>query len=145
MLPKVLEAIRFRRGILLGHSDGASIDVLCSALAIQKSFTGNTNGTDPDLGVPSANIGDTLHYTLHYTGAGPIALRVYPGGPGAFAPGPLLGLNDVYFDTLRLRVDSVDRLRDGIKVSLQAAPTNPLRMFPRSKTSRVSWIARWER
>ena len=55
----------------------ASITVTCtSALVIDKSFTGNTNGTDPDLGVPSAKIGDTLHYTLHYTGAGPLTNAV---------------------------------------------------------------------
>jgi uncharacterized repeat protein (TIGR01451 family) len=59
--------------VLGNNSDGASIDVLCSAIAIQKSFTGNTGGTDPDLGVPAAKIGDTLHYTLEYAGAGPIA------------------------------------------------------------------------
>jgi uncharacterized repeat protein (TIGR01451 family) len=62
--------------VLGNNSDSASIDVLCSALGIQKSFTGNTNGTDPDLGVPSAKIGDTLHYTLEYAGAGPISNAV---------------------------------------------------------------------
>ena len=56
--------------VLGNNSDDASVDVLCSALLIQKSFTGNTNGTDPDLHVPSAKIGDTLHYTLEYAGAG---------------------------------------------------------------------------
>jgi uncharacterized repeat protein (TIGR01451 family) len=50
----------------------ASVAVVCSALQIQKSFTGNTAGTDPDLDVPAANIGDTLHYSLAYTGSGPL-------------------------------------------------------------------------
>ena len=59
------------------NSDSASIAVTCvSALTIQKSFTGNTGGTDPDLHVPLAKIGDTLHYTLHYTGAGPLSQAV---------------------------------------------------------------------
>ncbi|HLO34976.1 MAG TPA: hypothetical protein VK194_02800 [Candidatus Deferrimicrobium sp.] len=50
--------------------------VATSVLSIDKAFTGNTNGTDPDLGVPSAKIGDTLHYTLTYAGAGPITNAV---------------------------------------------------------------------
>jgi uncharacterized repeat protein (TIGR01451 family) len=74
-IPNVASASADNEGsdVLGNNEDGATITVLCSALGIDKSFTGNTNGTDPDLGVPSANIGDTLHYTLHYTGAGPIA------------------------------------------------------------------------
>jgi uncharacterized repeat protein (TIGR01451 family) len=50
--------------------------VATSVLAIDKSFTGNTNGTDPDLHVPSAKVGDTLHYTLAYAGAGPLTNAV---------------------------------------------------------------------
>ena len=51
----------------------ASVRVQCpSDLTIQKSVAGNTNGTDPDLHVPSAKIGDTLTYTLAYSGFGPI-------------------------------------------------------------------------
>ena len=46
--------------------------VATSVLTISKSFTGNTNGTDPDLHVPAAKVGDTLHYTLAYAGAGPL-------------------------------------------------------------------------
>jgi uncharacterized repeat protein (TIGR01451 family)/fimbrial isopeptide formation D2 family protein len=65
------------QGALGNNSDSASITVTCvSALTIEKSFTGNTGGTDPDLHVPAAKIGDTLHYTLHYTGAGPISNAV---------------------------------------------------------------------
>ena len=41
-------------------------------LTIAKSFTGNTGGQDPILDVPLAKIGDTLTYTLDYTGSGPI-------------------------------------------------------------------------
>ena len=47
-----------------------------SALEIVKDFTGNTGGTDPILDVPVAKIGDTLHYTLTYTGAGPLTNAV---------------------------------------------------------------------
>ena len=36
----------------------------------RQAVTGNTAGTDPDLGVPAANVGDTLHYTLTYHGQG---------------------------------------------------------------------------
>jgi uncharacterized repeat protein (TIGR01451 family) len=73
-IPNVASAASSNEGddVLGNNSDDATITVLCSALQIEKSFTGNTNGTDPDLGVPSAHIGDTLHFTLHYTGAGPI-------------------------------------------------------------------------
>jgi uncharacterized repeat protein (TIGR01451 family) len=44
--------------------------VATAVLTIDKSVAGNTAGTDPDLNVPAANIGDTLTYTLHYAGAG---------------------------------------------------------------------------
>ena len=44
--------------------------VATAVLTIDKSVAGNTGGTDPDLNVPAANIGDTLTYTLHYAGAG---------------------------------------------------------------------------
>ena len=55
------------------NQSSASITVTCvSALTIQKSVTGNTAGTDPDLHVPAAKIGDTLTYTLTYSGAGPL-------------------------------------------------------------------------
>lgn len=47
-----------------------------SSLTIDKSVTGNTGGTDPDLGVPAANVGDTLTYSLHYTGDGPLTNAV---------------------------------------------------------------------
>jgi uncharacterized repeat protein (TIGR01451 family) len=41
-------------------------------LTIEKSVVDATadRGTDPDLGVPAAKIGDTLTYTLHYSGEG---------------------------------------------------------------------------
>ena len=55
------------------NESSASITVTCvSSLTIQKSVAGNTGGTDPDLHVPAAKIGDTLTYTLAYTGAGPL-------------------------------------------------------------------------
>ena len=47
-----------------------------SALDIAKSFTGNTGGIDPILDVPLATIGDTLHFTLTYTGGGPLTNAV---------------------------------------------------------------------
>jgi uncharacterized repeat protein (TIGR01451 family) len=50
--------------------------VATSILGITKSFTGNTNGTDPDLNVPSAKVGDTLHYTLTYHGEGDLTNAV---------------------------------------------------------------------
>ena len=53
-----------------------TVTVASSSLTIQKSFTGNTAGTDPDLEVPAANIGDTLHYSLEYTGSGPLTNAV---------------------------------------------------------------------
>jgi uncharacterized repeat protein (TIGR01451 family) len=49
---------------------GTENTVSSSALSIDKSFTGNSAGTDPDLNVPAAKIGDTLHYTLAYHGEG---------------------------------------------------------------------------
>jgi uncharacterized repeat protein (TIGR01451 family) len=77
-IPNVARASSSNEGgtVLGNNTDGASIDVLCSGLLIDKSFTGNTAGTDPDLGVPAANIGDTLHYTLAYAGAGPLTNAV---------------------------------------------------------------------
>jgi uncharacterized repeat protein (TIGR01451 family) len=57
-------------------------------LGIAKAVTGNTNGTDPILDVPSAKIGDTLTFTLTYTlGNGPVTnaviTDVLPQGYGA--------------------------------------------------------------
>jgi uncharacterized repeat protein (TIGR01451 family)/fimbrial isopeptide formation D2 family protein len=50
-------------------SDEASASVGCSVLTIAKSIT-TTLPTDPDLGVPVAEIGDTVTYRLDYTGGG---------------------------------------------------------------------------
>jgi uncharacterized repeat protein (TIGR01451 family) len=48
-----------------------------SHLTIDKALTsGNTGGTDPDLAVPAAHIGDTLTYTLSYKGDGPLTNAV---------------------------------------------------------------------
>ena len=64
-------------GDLGNNEDDATIIVECpSALTIEKSFTGNTGGDDPILGVPLAKIGDTLTYTLEYAGIGPITNAV---------------------------------------------------------------------
>jgi len=79
--------------------------VTCSsALVIDKSFTGNTGGTDPDLHVPAAKIGDTLHYKLKYSGAGPLThaviTDVLPDGL-AYVDGTALGnadFNDGTYD-----------------------------------------------
>ncbi len=46
-------------------TDEATVRV--PALVIEKAFTGNSEGTDPALGVPRAAEGDTLTYTLTYT------------------------------------------------------------------------------
>jgi uncharacterized repeat protein (TIGR01451 family) len=77
-IPNVASATAGNEGedVLDNNEDDATIIVNCSALVIDKSFTGNTAGTDPDLDVPAANIGDILAYTLHYTGAGPITNAV---------------------------------------------------------------------
>jgi uncharacterized repeat protein (TIGR01451 family) len=77
-IPNVASATAGNEGsdVLENNEDDATIIVNCSALVIDKSFTGNTAGTDPDLDVPAANIGDTLAYTLHYTGAGPLTNAV---------------------------------------------------------------------
>ena len=55
---------------------GTENTVSTSALSIDKSFTGNSAGTDPDLNVPAAKIGDTLHYTLAYHGEGKLTNAV---------------------------------------------------------------------
>jgi uncharacterized repeat protein (TIGR01451 family) len=47
-----------------------AITVDCPTLVIAKAVSGNSGGIDPILGVPLAKIGDTLHYTLTYTGTG---------------------------------------------------------------------------
>jgi uncharacterized repeat protein (TIGR01451 family) len=49
---------------------GTENTVSSSILSIDKSVTGNSAGTDPDLNVPAAKVGDTLHYTLAYHGEG---------------------------------------------------------------------------
>jgi uncharacterized repeat protein (TIGR01451 family) len=50
--------------------------VVTLGLQVTKAVTGNTGGTDPILNVPLAQIGDTLHYTLTYSGVGPITNAV---------------------------------------------------------------------
>ncbi|HET7471878.1 MAG TPA: hypothetical protein VFJ71_02025 [Candidatus Limnocylindrales bacterium] len=49
--------------------------VSASTLTIDKTLA-DTGATDPDLGVPLAEVGDTLHYTLAYEGHGPITNAV---------------------------------------------------------------------
>jgi uncharacterized repeat protein (TIGR01451 family) len=55
---------------------GVLIPQNMNANLMTASITGNTAGTDPDLGVPAAKIGDMLHYTLTYHGAGPLTNAV---------------------------------------------------------------------
>jgi hypothetical protein len=60
-------------GVLGNNSDPGDVDVLCSALIIEKSVDA-VNGADPtldpDLGVPAAENGDTVTFSLHYSGSG---------------------------------------------------------------------------
>ena len=75
----VASAINESQDLLENNTDDAAIVVECpvaSTLTIAKSFTGNTGGQDPILDVPLAKIGDTLTYTLAYTGSGPITNAV---------------------------------------------------------------------
>jgi uncharacterized repeat protein (TIGR01451 family) len=75
----VANAINESEDLLENNADDASIIVVCptpSTLTIGKSFTGNTGGQDPILDVPLAMIGDTLTFTLAYTGSGPITNAV---------------------------------------------------------------------
>jgi uncharacterized repeat protein (TIGR01451 family) len=53
-----------------------AITVGCPVLTVSKAFAGSTGGIDPILGVPLANIGDTLHYTLTYSGSGSLTNAV---------------------------------------------------------------------
>ena len=72
-LPNVVVVTGPGSNCAAGSEDAACATVTTvatSRLVIAKSVTGNTAGTDPDLGVPAANVGDTLHYSLKYTGAG---------------------------------------------------------------------------
>ena len=68
-------------GAITSSNDGsgeasASVIVVCpESLFIDKQLA-DTGATDPDLNVPLAEIGDTLHYTLAYAGAGPITNAV---------------------------------------------------------------------
>ncbi|HZC33645.1 MAG TPA: isopeptide-forming domain-containing fimbrial protein [Candidatus Bathyarchaeia archaeon] len=84
--------------ITVQDTDTKTVEVgLLSTLVIQKSVTGNSGGTDPDLHVPAAKIGDTLTYHLHYTGSGPLTAvvitDVLPQGL-EFAAGSALGNAD---------------------------------------------------
>ena len=75
----VASAINESEDLLENNTDDAAIVVECpvaSTLTIAKSFTGNTGGDDPILDVPLAMIGDTLTFTLDYTGTGPITNAV---------------------------------------------------------------------
>ncbi len=71
-------------------------------LTIAKSVTGNTNGTDATLGVPSAAIGDTLTFTLTYTlvngpVTGAVITDVLPEGYGT----PAVNDGGVYDEATR--------------------------------------------
>jgi len=84
--------------VATGHLGEGSVSSTASAtvsvatpaptLVIAKAVTGNTNGTDAILNVPSAKVGDTLTFTLTYTlGNGPVTnaviTDVMPLGYGA--------------------------------------------------------------
>jgi uncharacterized repeat protein (TIGR01451 family) len=78
-LPNVVVVTGTGSNCAAGSKDancGTDTTVTTSLLTITKAFTGNTAGTDPDLGVPAANIGDTLHTTLTYHGEGPLTNAV---------------------------------------------------------------------
>jgi uncharacterized repeat protein (TIGR01451 family) len=82
-IPNVASADASNEGadVLGNNSDDAVIDVLCSALLIEKDVTGNTGGTFNDPGSPlnglkQAKIGDTLTYHLTYAGSGPLTNAV---------------------------------------------------------------------
>jgi uncharacterized repeat protein (TIGR01451 family) len=65
-------------GALGNNQDSATIEVCTSTLVIDKSVSGNTGGAfqdpnnpnNPLNGLAQAKIGDTLTYTLHYSGTG---------------------------------------------------------------------------
>jgi uncharacterized repeat protein (TIGR01451 family) len=78
-LPNVVVVIGTGSNCAAGSDDAncsTNTTVTTSILNIDKSFTGNSAGTDPDLNVPAANIGDTLHYKLTYHGEGPLTNAV---------------------------------------------------------------------
>ena len=74
-IPNVASASASNEGanVLGNNSDPGNVDVLCSALIIEKSVdavNGQDPTLDPDLGVPAAEIGDTVTFSLHYSGSG---------------------------------------------------------------------------
>jgi uncharacterized repeat protein (TIGR01451 family) len=81
---------------------GTENTVSSSILSIEKSFIGNSAGIDPDLGVPAAKIGDTLHYTLTYHGEGlltnAVITDVLPVGL-AYVAGSAAGDSHFTFDS----------------------------------------------
>ena len=74
-IPNVASASASNEGedVLANNTDPGDVDVLCSALVIDKSVLDVNDEApvnDPDLGVPGAKIGDTVTFKLHYTGSG---------------------------------------------------------------------------
>jgi uncharacterized repeat protein (TIGR01451 family) len=74
-IPNVASASASNEGsdVLGNNSDPGDVDVLCSALIVEKSVdavNGAAPTLDPDLGVPAAKIGDTVTFSLHYSGSG---------------------------------------------------------------------------
>jgi uncharacterized repeat protein (TIGR01451 family) len=74
-IPNVASASASNEGedVLGNNSDPGDIDVLCSALIIEKAVTDVNDQApvnDPDLGVPGAEIDDIVTFTLHYSGSG---------------------------------------------------------------------------
>jgi uncharacterized repeat protein (TIGR01451 family) len=74
-IPNVASATASNEGqeVLANNSDPGDIDVLCSALVIEKAVTDVNDEApvdDPDLGVPGTKIGDIVTFTLHYAGSG---------------------------------------------------------------------------
>jgi len=130
-IDKVIDVVSSRTNVVVvsGHTEQKPNDEITDTddavvrvpeLTIQKSFTGNSAGTDSVLNVPKAKEGDTLTYTLTYTlvdgpVTGAVITDTLPAGL-QYVPGSATGNDEFTFTSATgqtLQWDAAEATKSG--------------------------------